>query len=124
MWFKNLVRFWTNWKERKQGKRRRKNSKPSGRWARALLNVEPLEDRAVPATFTVTTLTDEINFTGNVSLREALYYANNNNNSTGTTDVINFSAAIQPGTIHISGAYGDLYIAENVRIEASNFIGV
>src|SRR5262245_32431736 len=49
MWFKNLVRFWTNWKERKQAQRRRKNSKPTGRWARALLNVETLEDRTVPA---------------------------------------------------------------------------
>src|SRR5262245_23354925 len=69
---------------------------------RTLLGVEALEDRSVPATFTVNTLVDENDgiAVGGVSLREAIAEANGN--GTGL-DTIDFDVSVT-GTINLTGA--------------------
>jgi CSLREA domain-containing protein len=78
-----------------QRSRRPAPSRPSGRVRLAL---EPLEERAVPTTFTVTTLADETNINdGLVSLREAITAAN----GTPGADTIDFQPG-PSGTITLS----------------------
>ena len=58
MWFRNLLRFWTGWKTRRSQRRNTgKRAKPASRWSRSLLFLEPLEDRAVPATVDINSAT-------------------------------------------------------------------
>lgn len=77
------------------------------------------------ATFTVTTLTDEVdNAAGatvadmggatDLSLREALVLAN----ATDAEDFITFSADLSGGTIRLSGTLGSLPVTAPVRIDA------
>ena len=103
MWFRNLLRFWTQTKRSKTLKQ--------SRWHRASLHLEPLEDRTVPATFTVTDLGDTlfVNSGNGLTLREALYYANH----TSGADTIDFDSSLN-GTIRLY--YGQLYITEDVDI--------
>jgi CSLREA domain-containing protein len=78
--------------------------------ARARLALEPLEERTVPATiFTVTTLADETNPVGPLSLREAIGDANLN----AGADTINFQPGLS-GTITLS--LGQLQITDSVTI--------
>jgi hypothetical protein len=58
--------------------RPRKNDKVRGRRRRPWLYVEVLEDRCLPATITVTSLSDNLIVDGQVTLREALQAANTN----------------------------------------------
>jgi CSLREA domain-containing protein len=100
--------------------RRSRKSAPSRPPARARLALEPLEDRAVPATFTVTTLADETDpADGLLSLREAITAANANFDA----DVIQFAAGLS-GTINLSipgnddtNAGGDLDVRAPVSIQ-------
>jgi CSLREA domain-containing protein len=89
--------------------------------ARALLALEPLEDRTVPAAiFTVNTLTDDNNpANALLSLREAITAANTN----ADADVITFAAGLT-GTIDLTvaglddtNAGGDLDILNPVSIQ-------
>jgi hypothetical protein len=78
--------------------------------ARARLALEPLEGRTVPATiFTVTTLADETNPVGPLSLREAIGDANLN----AGADTINFDPHLS-GTITLT--LGQLQITDPVTI--------
>lgn len=97
MWFKKLLR----WGKEQQP------SRAASKWAKAALNMELLEDRTVPATFTVSNLND----TGLGSLREAIIDAN----TTTGADTIKFQANMN-GAIHLSY---ELYITDDVSIVGS-----
>jgi CSLREA domain-containing protein len=89
-----------------QRSRRPAPSRPSGRVRLAL---ELLEDRAVPTTFTVTTLADETNINdGLVSLREAITAAN----GAPGADTIDFQPGLS-GTITLSQ---QLQVSDSVTI--------
>jgi hypothetical protein len=84
-----------------------KSSRKSASNRRACLQLEPLEDRLVPATITVTSTADNSNVDGSVSLREALASINAGANinadviasgAYGSNDKINF--AIQGTNVH------------------------
>src|SRR5438552_8537751 len=64
---------------------------PRTRQTRSLLGLEPLEDRSVPATFTVTTLADA----GAGSLRAAIAQANTD----ATPDTIVFDPSVRGGVV-------------------------
>src|SRR4051812_43467298 len=76
---------------------------------RRRLRFEPLEDRRLLATIPVTTMTDENNGTGLVSLREAVGLAN-------TGDTITFSVN---GTIQLVGGsgFGQIAIGKSITIQ-------
>ncbi len=67
--------------------RRCPKSRPAGRWPRAALRLEALENRLLPSTFTVTTTADS----GPGSLRDAIAQVNaDTSNTTTSPDVIEF----------------------------------
>src|SRR5436190_22657936 len=73
----------------------------SVRKPKARLTLEALEDRAVPATWSVTTLTDTSDRSAGLSLRAAITQAN----ASPEADTIQFAVA---GTINLGGALPDL----------------
>src|SRR5688572_2991386 len=76
------------------------------RAATARLGVEPLEDRTVPATFTVSNLADA----GAGSLRAAVTAANTNPGA----DVVDFARGLR-GTVALTS--GELGITDDLRID-------
>src|SRR5262245_11696961 len=83
-------------------------SRAAGRPRRAVLAVEPLADRTLPSTFTVSNLADA----GDGSLRQAVLDANSP--AYPGADVINFTAGLQ-GTIALGGV--PLSITDQLTIE-------
>src|SRR5262245_37102117 len=83
-------------------------SRAAGRPRRAVLAVEPLADRTLPSTFTVSNLADA----GDGSLRQAVLDANSP--AYPGADVINFTAGLQ-GTIALGGV--PLSITDDLTIE-------
>ncbi len=88
----------------------RKTRRPvSPKRRKAKPRMERLEDRVVPATFTVNTLADTVDVNSAVtSLRDAITAAN----SQAGDDIINFSVT---GTINLTGALPDL--SSNIQIQ-------
>jgi hypothetical protein len=74
--------------------------------------LELLENRCVPATFTVTKLDDAVGAPGR-NLREAIELANNNDNA--AVDRIVFKTGLK-GTINLDAGLGDIDISESVKI--------
>jgi CSLREA domain-containing protein len=75
--------------------------------ARFKPSVDLLEDRAVPATITVTSLADNLDADGQITLREAIQAANTDTSVDGSTtgagaDVIQFDAGIAGGVIDLT----------------------
>jgi CSLREA domain-containing protein len=89
---------------------RRPGSKPA---RRSRLVVEPLEDRAVPALITVTSLADNTTADGHVTLREALQAASSDASVDGSTagsgtDTITFAPSLFAGGVQTINLTGEL----------------
>ncbi len=90
------------------------------------LRIEPLEDRRMLATITVTSLSDNLFPDGLVSLREAIQAANTNASVDGSTagtvgaDTIEFDPSLFNETILLAG---ELEITETLTIDASALPG-
>ncbi len=83
---------------------------------RVRLAVERLEDRATPATFTVTTfLDDNVAHVGFLSLRQAVEQANANGNP-DEVDIIRFAPGLAGRIIRLDAGLGQLEVTESVFV--------
>jgi CSLREA domain-containing protein len=111
-----------SWKKHVRHNRRRNENRRRSLW------FEPLEDRRVLATITVTSLDDNMVVDGQVTLREAIEAANSNKSVDGsevgesapTQDVIVFAEELGGGTILLNSipfGFPEPSVSETVRIE-------
>jgi CSLREA domain-containing protein len=93
-------------------------------------SVDHLEDRAVPATITVTSLADNLDADGQITLREAIQAANTDASVDGSTagagaDLIQFDSSIAGGTVNLSIIGGTVHgpsaliIGGNISIQGT-----
>jgi hypothetical protein len=106
MWFRSTFDWLKRHSDRALARQTRRDV-AHRRPATSRLRIEPLEDRDVPSTFTVTNLLDG----GPGSLRAAVAGANANPGA----DTIDFAPAAHDGTIVLAG--GELSIADDLTID-------
>ena len=82
-------------------------------------SVEPLESRALLSTITVTSLADNLDQDGEVTLREAVLAANEDRSVDGSvagsgSDVIKFDPSLAGGTIELQ--LGELLVTKTLTL--------